>query len=322
MGGGAVVGLDNVSNPTNLWERDTSSHGTAVASHIIGFKIGPFVVDGVAPDAKIIPLKALRSVQGFAFTSNIAAAIAYVVELKEDEVIGPTVINMSLGGGAPSLFERLAIQDAIAHGIIVLASAGNEGEFGMGWPGAFPEVISVGGTGWMFQFLNGNSFWWTLDVPNDPDGSFPGSEEAQSFVATFSSRAIPALGTAFGIEPQELDVLAPGFFTVAPCLLPGAGGGTGNATFCFWTGTSFSSPLTAGVAALILEKNSGLVQADVESILKSTALPMAANDGRTVFVPVGTPNPTNWDTTCVAGLACDPVGAGLVQADAALAATP
>lgn len=57
MGGGAVVGLNNISDPTNLWERDTNSHGTAVAAHIIGFKIGSRVVDGVAPDATIIPLK-------------------------------------------------------------------------------------------------------------------------------------------------------------------------------------------------------------------------------------------------------------------------
>ncbi len=47
-----------------------------------------------------------------------------------------------------------------------------------------------------------------------------------------------------------------------------------RAGFFFLNGTSFSSPLTARVAALMLEKNPSLGQAGVESIMKSTALPM------------------------------------------------
>ncbi len=335
MGGGAVaenfVPPDefNTSNPTNLWERDTSSHGTAVASHIIGFKrtaFGvPLVVDGVAPGAKIIALKVFPNGQAFTWSSRIIAAIAYTADLKDSGAIGPTVINMSLSGGAPTFSERAAIQDAIASGIIVVASAGNAGESGMGWPGAFPEVISVGAVGWTKQFLPGTpaapnrAFWWTRDVGNDPDGAGT-SEEQQAYVAGFSSRAIPARSIPFGVEPQQLDVLAPGIWTVAP------GGAMGTSGFFFWAGTSFSSPLTAGIAALMLEKNPNLTQADVESILKSTALPMAGNDSRTgvlePFLVGGFFNPS-WDTECGAlKLACDPVGAGLVQADAALAATP
>ena len=325
MGGGAILGLDNFSEPTNMWERDTNSHGTAVASHIIGFKIAPRVMDGVAPDAMVIPLKVFPNGQAFTFTSRITAAIAHTTQLKANGVIGSTVISMSIGGGSPSNFERLAIQDAISNGIIFVVAAGNGGENGMSWPGAFPEVISAGATGWVEQFLPtppaaGGAFWRTRDVGNDPDGSGT-SEELQSFVTTFSSRAIPQLGIDRGTDPQELDVLAPGAATVAPCLLPGVG--LGNATFCFWFGTSFSTPLTAGVAALMLEKNSSLTQADVESIMKATALTMAGVDGRAVPVPVATTNPTLWDTTCgPSALACDPVGAGLLQADAALAAVP
>lgn len=226
MGGGALNTDEFTSNPTNMWERDTNSHGTAVASHVIGFKIGSFVVDGVAPDATIIPLKVFPNGQAFTFASRITAAIAYTTELKVNGDIGPTVINMSVGGGSPSLLERAAIGDAIANGVIVVAAAGNSGEGGMAWPGAFPEVISAGATGWTRQFEPPflNAFWWVLDVDNDPDGTGT-SEEQQSFVTPFSSRAIPALGTFFGVDPQELDVLAPGLLTVAPCLLPGVGGG-------------------------------------------------------------------------------------------------
>jgi subtilisin family serine protease len=328
MGGGAtaenfVPGPDaHVANPPNLWERDTSSHGTAVASHIIGFQIGARVVEGVAPDAKIIPLKVFPNGEAFTWSSHIIAAIEYVVSLKSSSAIGPAVINLSLGGGVPVFAERAAIQDAIAHGVIVVASAGNEGEAGMGWPGAFPEVISAGATGWTRQFAPltpggapNFAFWWTRDVGNDPDGSGM-SEAAESFVAGFSSRAIPARSVPFGVPAQQLDVLAPGNWTVAP------GGHQGTSAFFFWSGTSFSSPLTAGVAALLLEKNTSLNQAQVEAILKATALPLPAVGARVGVIEInGVIVTFAWDTNC-AGRPCDAVGAGLLQADAALAATP
>jgi subtilisin family serine protease len=328
MGGGAVaedfVPADefNTSNPTHLWERDTNSHGTAVTSHIIGFKVGATVVDGVAPGAKIIPLKVFPNGEAFTWSSRIIAAFAYATALKESGV-SPMVVSMSIGGDAPTTLERAAIDDAITSGLVVVVSAGNGGENGMGWPGAFPEVISAGAVGWTQQFLPGSpavpnfSFWWNLDVANDPDDGGP-SEETQAYVPDFSSRAIRALGTLFGTDPQELDVLAPGVWTVAP----GSKGATPG--LYYWSGTSFSAPLTAGIAALMLEKSPNLNQATVEGILKSTALPMAANDGRTgVLEPLlyGTYFDPTWDDDCN-GTPCDPVGAGLVQADAALAATP
>lgn len=319
MGGGAVgenfVPADefHISNPTDLWEHDTSSHGTSVASHIIGFKRGALVADGVAPGAKIIPLKVFPNGEAFTWSSRIIAAVAYVADLKERGIIGPTVINLSLGGSVPTFSERAALNDAIERGVIVVAAAGNEGEAGMSWPGAYPEIISAGAIGWTRQFLPGSAgainraFWWTQDVPE-------GGEASQSYVADFSSRAIPALGTLFGVEPQQLDVLAPGVWTVAP------GGHNGTSAFFFWAGTSFASPLTAGVAALILEKNPVLAQAQVEAVLRTTAQPLAANDTRPNVLEInGVFFNAAWDTDC-GGLSCDPVGAGLLNVKGALAA--
>ena len=85
-----------------------------------------------------------------------------------------------------------------------------------------------------------------------------------------------------------------------------------------------ASPLTAGVAALMLEKNPSLTQADVEGFMKATALAMAANDNRMGVLEINGMlfNPA-WDTSCSSAmLPCNPVGAGLLQADAALAAVP
>ena len=320
MGGGAVaeefVPPDefNTSNPTNMWERDTNGHGISTSSHVIGFKVGTTMVDGVAPGAKIIPVKVFPNGEAFTWSSRLIAAFAYVTALKESG-ISPMVVSMSISGG-PNSLERAAIDDAIDSGVIVVTSAGNRGEAGMGWPAAYPEVIGVGATGWTLQFQPGTvlapslNYWWRLDVANDPDGSGT-PEDMQSFIADFSSRAIDELD-------QELDVVAPGYWTLAPASKGATPG------YYFVSGTSFSTPLTAGVAALMMEKNPALTQATVESILKSSALPMASTDSRTgVLDPfiTGTAINPDWDTDCN-GKTCDPVGAGLLQADAALAGTP
>jgi subtilisin family serine protease len=313
----------NAANPTNLWERDTNGHGTAVTSHVIGFNVVGLVIPGlgpiagVAPDAMIIPLKVVPNGQAFTHSSRVIAAITYVTELREDGVIGPTVINMSLGGPSPAALLRAAINDAINTGIIVVAAAGNEGEAGMGWPGAYQEVISVGATAWVNEFAPQFGMFWQVldDVGNDPDGTgIP--EQDQSAVTLFSSRARPDLNDPFPDVPdQELDVMAPGQFTIGPCLLPGIG--RGNLTTCILLGTSFASPLTAGVAALLLEKDGTLEQAAVEAILKSTAGPMPGSGN--YFSPIF--GLVSWDTDCN-GVPCDPVGSGLVQADAALDSIP
>ncbi len=322
LGGGAVADNANpsnefnTSNPTDQWEKDTNSHGTATASHIIGFKIGGLLVDGTAPGVTLFPIDVFPNGESFTWSSRLIAAFDYVTQLKESGRTGPTVISMSISGPVPNAIEKAAIDRAIAAGIVVVTSAGNRGEAGMGWPAAHPEVISVGAVGFTKQFQPGTvaapnfAFWWTQDVGFDPDPAGGPAEESEAFVAGFSSRAITAQG-------QELDVLAPGQWTVAP------GSHGPNAGYFFWSGTSFSTPLTAGVAALLLEKNPTLGQADVESILKSTALPLNANDSRAGVLSAfdGFVGSVSWDTDC-GGTPCDPVGAGLVQADAALAATP
>jgi hypothetical protein len=76
----------------------------------------------------------------------------------------------------------------------------------------------------------------------------------------------------------------------------------------------------AAVAALMLQHDPSLGQAQVESILKSTALAVPNSGSRNIYD--GSTNVTiSWDTDC-GGVTCDPVGAGLLQADAALAASP
>jgi len=333
-----------------------STHGTHVTSTILGydyrsnsdaasgFAIPAIHVRGIAPDVTIIPVKVLTDYQipalpkcdpaskattaVFGTSEMVAAGIDYVTDLA---IAGyrPMVINMSLGGSELEAVEQAAIDRAIANGVIVVAAAGNEGETGMHYPGAYAPVISVGSVGWTGEWLRPGDgpryrMWW-LKYSEAP--LLPGTGEVADptlvedvYVSDFSSRALPG---------QELDVLAPGSWVRGPYSgdpgynhLPWwskgigdlVGGNAGN--FYYVGGTSMATPHVAAVTALLLEQDPSLTAAEVENILKSTALAIPDTGSRDIWDNTAAATIT-WDTDCN-GTPCDAVGSGLVQADAAI----
>jgi len=289
-GGGGDVGT--VSRQPNKWEHDQSSHGTHVTSTILGYDVGGTPINGVAPMATIIPVKVLNQ-NGSGWSSVIARGIMYVAELKKQGALGssPVVINMSLGGPVLDPLEQEAIDYAIDNGVIIVASAGNEGTAGMGYPGAYAPVISVGACGWIGEWTAAN--WWrTLDV-EDPTGA------DDVYITDFSSRALAG---------QDLDVVAPGSWILGPYQV-----NSGQLSYYFLGGTSMASPHVAGIVALMAQKDPMLTALEVELILESSAIPVPAGSREIVDPNVGLVE-ISWGD--------DATGAGLATADAALAATP
>jgi subtilisin family serine protease len=287
-GGGGENG--NVSEPTNMWEHDANSHGTHVTSSILGYNLGGTSINGAAPKATIIPVKVLGQ-NGSGWSSVVARGIVYVANLKANGSLGssPVVINMSLGGSVLDAVEKAAIDYAIGKGVIIVASAGNNGEFGMGYPGAYQPVISVAASGWKGQWTAGN--WWNAgDVAET-------TKAADFYIADFSSRAKAG---------QDLDVVAPGSWVVGPYNV-----NNGQVSYYYLSGTSMASPHVAGIVALMAQKKPTLTAAQAETILENSAIPMGAGSME-VAGPRGGESYT-WDT--------DATGRGLATAAAALTAT-
>jgi hypothetical protein len=293
-GGGGENGV--VSEPTNKWEHDQNSHGTHVTSSVIGYSLRGTPISGAAPMATIIPVKVLNQ-NGSGWSSVVARGISYVADLKNSGALGsaPVVINMSLGGGVLDAVEKAAVDYAIASGVIIVASAGNEGNAGMGYPGAYAPVISVAAAGWKGQWAPvGNNSWWNnRDVPESA-----GAE--QFYVADFSSRQKAG---------QDLDVIAPGAWIVGPYQVNSGG----RTSYYYLSGTSMSSPHVAGIVALMMQKNGSMTQGMVETLLEGAAKPMGAGCAA-VLVPGGATQNTCWGA--------DATGAGFITADSALAVTP
>jgi len=282
QGGGAA---DNGATPTppNKWQQDQNSHGTHVASTILGYSFFGIPTQGVAPKSTVIPVKVLNQ-NGSGWSSAIAQGILYVTNLHRNQLAGqPMVVNMSLGGSQLDALEKAAIDYAVANGVIICASAGNAGTQGMGYPGAYPPVISAAASGWVKQFTTPD-WWYALNVP-DPNNP------QDFYIASFSSRQKSG---------QDLDVTAPGDDTVGPYQV------NSQQSYYFLSGTSMASPHVTGTVALLLQKNPSLTAAQAESILETTATPMPAGC-RTVPLE----GQVCWGT--------DATGAGLLNTGAALA---
>jgi len=342
-----------------------STHGTHVTSTIIGYNyyapadalsglpLNPLFIDGIASDATIIPIKVLADYtigrsktdpvdypfQRFVMGTDraVAAGIRYATDLK---IAGysPMIITMSLGGPAPAQVMEEAIDYAIANGVIVVASAGNEGEDGMGWPGAYPQVISVGACGWKYEWYwpeyqaptaGRYRLWWLQDETHDFNDVDDINVVDEVYITEWSSRELPPDPEHPELD-QDLDVVAPGSWVRGP--YPGYPGyshlpwwsagfgwlmGRNPGNFYYLGGTSMSAPHVTGVVAQMLEKarekDVTLAQADVEYILENTALNI--NPGSMAI----------WDLDAQ-GIAVqvvyewnsDATGSGLVQANLAL----
>jgi Subtilase family len=272
-------------NPNaNQWDVGSDPHGMAVSATIVGHRFvddtneggwgegyvtgsaGTYWHPGVAPNAKIIPVKVCEPIG--CFGSAINAGVDYIISLKLANPSQPIVINESLGGPRLDALEKAAIDAAVKAGVVMVASAGNGGNAGMGFPGAYEPVISAGAGGWIGQYttLPGKG-WYLQDVPED--------DLSQIYVAGFSARQLTG---------QFLDVVSTGRYLLLPypcaqlykdgqvisstnvrtCASKATPDNASAAPFQYlWiSGTSFSAPTISGIAALMLDKDPTLSNAD------------------------------------------------------------
>ena len=116
-----VRGFDfagNDNDPMDETSLFNPGHGTHVAGTIAAEDNG-IGVTGVAPNAKIMPIRVLNEL-GEGNEDDIAAGIRYAADN------GADVINLSLGGASSIVIDE-AIHYAEAKGLTVVMAAGNEG---------------------------------------------------------------------------------------------------------------------------------------------------------------------------------------------------
>ncbi|MEG4274178.1 MULTISPECIES: S8 family serine peptidase [unclassified Microcoleus] len=115
-----IRGWDVVAGDNNPMDMSFNGHGTHIAGAIAAER-NDFGITGVAPNAKIMPVRVLPFF-GSGSVHNIAAGIRYAADN------GANVINLSLGNEfVPSSVVNNAIQYANNKGSVVVMAAGNSG---------------------------------------------------------------------------------------------------------------------------------------------------------------------------------------------------
>lgn len=232
----------------------TSYHGLSVASIAVGYSEGELI--GPAHGAMV-----MAATTEYAPTETTQEEDNLVAGLEWLEANGVDVVNISLGYTTFDPGERsytyddldgntaittVAADIAASLGVIVVTSAGNDG----------------------------NGRWRYIGTPADGDSVIAvGAVFPDSVRASFSSVGPTADGR---IKP---DVMAPGasIFSngqyVDGVWIADVGVHEGNTvyTYSYASGTSFSSPLVAGVVCQILQVNPDLGPIDVRRVLRNTA---------------------------------------------------
>jgi serine protease AprX len=241
---------------------DTYGHGTHMGGIIAGRETGKqsgsqYAADtsnfyGMAPDARLVELK-VADHDGAVDVSQVIAAIDWVVQNKATNGLNIRVLNLSFGTLSPQSAAAdplsWAAEVAWKAGIVVVASAGNEGATtpGIANPAYNPFVLAIGAA--------------------DTKGTDTTSDDT---VPAFSAKQGGNWGS------RGIDVVAPGVGIVAPAVpgsairtsYPGAAVGNG---FIRGSGTSQATAVVSGGVALLLQQRPGLRPDDVKQALKATA---------------------------------------------------
>jgi subtilisin family serine protease len=221
---------------------DANGHGTFVSSLAAGSVTNGDGVAGFGGDAKLLVVQA-GSANGSFTDLDEAAGVTYAVDH------GAKIINLSIGGPATSSTEQRAVDYAAAHGVLLVAAAGNS--YQSGNPVMYPAaLIQPDGS-------NGQGGVGLAVGASDGDGM----RAPFSSTGSFLSLAAPGVNVFGALSSLSSPSSWP------RTLLPGSSAGV----YGFGSGTSFAAPEVAGAAALVWAANPSLQAEQVATILKETA---------------------------------------------------
>jgi subtilisin family serine protease len=229
---------------------------------------------GTAPRSSLYALRVFGATGG-APTSRILAAMERAIDLREayntNHSTGAniTIANMSLGGSTifagRDLFDQM-VDVMLSHDIMPVISAGNAGQASLtvGSPGSAIGALTVGAASLAHneRILRRLQFGPTIGSLYRP---FLGHQ-----TAFFSSRGPNADGR------PDPDVVMNGF----ACYGQGSGS---TSTITLASGTSFSAPSTAGVAALLRQAYPSSTGRQIRNAIIASANPTILSDGSTVL---------------------------------------
>jgi subtilisin family serine protease len=220
---------------------DDNGHGTHISGLIAAAANNGGMV-GTGWQVRINPLKALDG-NGFGGVNGIAQAIR---DATDD---GAHIINLSLTLDNDATVLRMAIDYAVAGGVLVIAAAGNQGHTGnpnVRYPAAYESVLAVGST----TYYDGRAYYSNRGPALDIMA--PGGGSGTSILSTWSSD--PGASCASGSRQVN------------------------GGLYCSVDGTSMATAMVSGIAALVWSLRPELDADEVRDILLESAAPITGSE--------------------------------------------
>jgi subtilisin family serine protease len=236
---------------------DDQGHGTTVAGVLAAAANNAIGIAGVAPEAKVLPLKAMGR-DGSGTSLALGDALAYAGGL------GLRVVNASFGGPTDSQYVRDAI--AAHPRTLYVVPAGNGEDYGSRYKGDDNDGPASGDSG----------------------PQFPCDLTLANVICVGATDNTDTVTDWSNYGRLSVDLFAPGaqiFTTVS------------SGSYWYGTGTSLSAPFVAGEAALLFSEHPNLTAPSVRHLILATVDPLdpgspasvtggRANAGSAVNAPV------------------------------------
>jgi type VII secretion-associated serine protease mycosin len=129
---------------------DCVSHGTAVASIIAARPVAGVGFQGLAPAARILPIRVSElQVIGDGTSGRAVNAVEFAAAIRYAVGRGADVINLSVVLGRDDPAVRAAVAFALSEDVVVVAAVGNQHDRGdpTPYPAAYEGVLGVGAIG-------------------------------------------------------------------------------------------------------------------------------------------------------------------------------
>lgn len=213
---------------------DDNSHGTHVAGRIMGSgRLSGGRYKGIAPGCTVAALKVLDRI-GNGKKEDVLKAVAWILANRRKYNL--RIVNISVGTTYKTRSEQDVLIQSVEklwdEGLVVVAAAGNQGprEGSITAPGCCKKIITVGSS----DMLRGD-------------------------------RGISSRGPTFECVCKP-DIVVPGNHIIS-CNAPHPGS---MEWYVRKSGTSMSTPVIAGAAALLLEGKPDLTNVEVKMILRES----------------------------------------------------
>lgn len=248
---------------------DDNGHGTHITGILAGSgKSCNSIFEGIAPECHYVAIKVLNQ-RGEGNTENVLAGISWLLKhYKEYDI---RIVNISVGSTRGKNFDESSplvqgVNQLWHVGLTVFTAAGNHGPspYSIGAPGNSRKIITVGSSD-VIQTGSGRDYSGrgpTQSCIKKPDIVAPGSNIVSCYPMPFPSE-----------QASQRNYFMPHSLKNKPEFYNGA-------AYLPRTGTSMSTPIVSGCAALLLEQCPDLTNKEIKLRMRNAALNLGYSHAR------------------------------------------